>query len=301
MAEARLPAGAGRPDPSDQACRSWRRRAGRCAALFIATLLVASAAPASADDLPGSVLVGTVIKAKDGDSLLVRLAGGPAGADPIEIRLHGADAPESDQPGGAQAREFLRRRVVNRQVEIEPVTQDRYERMVAVVYRDGENVSAALVTAGHAWAYRRYLAEVPGADDLCRLEDEARRARRGLWAQPTNRWVPPWLHREIRRFPAGELRPRGYAAETGADCRKAIPRQASAQREAGTGKPSSPGKGRNCLIKGNISAGGERIYHLPGTNLYAKTRIKESDGERWFCTEAEARAAGWRPAGQPQA
>jgi hypothetical protein len=46
------------------------------------------------------------------------------------------------------------------------------------------------------------------------------------------------------------------------------------------------------MIKGNISKNG-RLYHLPGTEAYAKTRISEGKGERWFCTEAEARAAGW--------
>ena len=49
----------------------------------------------------------------------------------------------------------------------------------------------------------------------------------------------------------------------------------------------------DCVIKGNISANG-RIYHLPGMRYYDRTGIDESRGERWFCTEAEARAAGWR-------
>lgn len=51
-----------------------------------------------------------------------------------------------------------------------------------------------------------------------------------------------------------------------------------------------------CAIKGNISGRGERIYHLPGQEHYARTRISPSKGERWFCSEAEARAAGWRRA-----
>ena len=49
-----------------------------------------------------------------------------------------------------------------------------------------------------------------------------------------------------------------------------------------------------CRIKGNISGNG-RIYHLPGSRSYAATRISEAKGERWFCSEAEARTAGWRP------
>lgn len=51
----------------------------------------------------------------------------------------------------------------------------------------------------------------------------------------------------------------------------------------------------DCYIKGNISyRTGERIYHLPGQQYYEKTKIDPADGERWFCTEAEARANGWR-------
>ena len=48
-----------------------------------------------------------------------------------------------------------------------------------------------------------------------------------------------------------------------------------------------------CTIKGNISNNG-KIYHLQKMASYAKTRITLSKGERWFCSEAEARAAGWR-------
>lgn len=52
-----------------------------------------------------------------------------------------------------------------------------------------------------------------------------------------------------------------------------------------------------CPIKGNISAKGERIYHTPWSSAYARTQIDESKGERWFCNEAEAGAAGWRQPG----
>jgi hypothetical protein len=53
-----------------------------------------------------------------------------------------------------------------------------------------------------------------------------------------------------------------------------------------------------CNIKGNISYNaGQRIYHVPGQHFYAKTRISYTKGERWFCSEADAQAAGWRRAG----
>jgi len=54
-----------------------------------------------------------------------------------------------------------------------------------------------------------------------------------------------------------------------------------------------PGSG--CNIKGNVSIEtGERIYHVPGQKFYQQTRISPRYGERWFCTEDEARKAGWR-------
>lgn len=53
-------------------------------------------------------------------------------------------------------------------------------------------------------------------------------------------------------------------------------------------------KNDNCLIKGNISQGGEKIFHTPGQRYYDKTQIDESKGERWFCNEEDAINEGWR-------
>lgn len=50
----------------------------------------------------------------------------------------------------------------------------------------------------------------------------------------------------------------------------------------------------NCVIAGNISASGEKIYHEPGDRYYDVTEIDRSAGERWFCSKEEAVAAGWR-------
>ena len=50
----------------------------------------------------------------------------------------------------------------------------------------------------------------------------------------------------------------------------------------------------DCQIKGNISSSGERIYHVPGGQYYNRTKITMSKGEKWFCSEDEALASGWR-------
>lgn len=48
-----------------------------------------------------------------------------------------------------------------------------------------------------------------------------------------------------------------------------------------------------CPIKGNISSNG-KIYHAPWSPWYSRTKISEEKGERWFCSEDQAVAAGWR-------
>jgi hypothetical protein len=51
----------------------------------------------------------------------------------------------------------------------------------------------------------------------------------------------------------------------------------------------------SCDIKGNIAfETGERIYHVPGQMFYDSTFVNPGKGEQWFCSEKEARAAGWR-------
>jgi hypothetical protein len=55
--------------------------------------------------------------------------------------------------------------------------------------------------------------------------------------------------------------------------------------------PAVGQEGTACAIKGNQSG----IYHLPGGRCYAETTIRaDNRRERWFCSEEEARAAGFR-------
>lgn len=85
-------------------------------------------------------------------------------------------------------------------------------------------------------------------------EDEARTGRHGMWA---GSFTPPW------EFRAAKWR--------------------------GNDAPDPA-----CPIKGNINSKGVRIYHTPWSRSYKRTKISVQHGERWFCDEAEALAAGWR-------
>jgi cold shock CspA family protein len=60
---------------------------------------------------------------------------------------------------------------------------------------------------------------------------------------------------------------------------------------------NKPDVTQNCNIKGNISVStGDKLYHVVGMEDYEETKIDQSKGEKWFCSESEAIAAGWRRA-----
>jgi hypothetical protein len=100
-----------------------------------------------------------------------------------------------------------------------PVEQDRYDRLVAVVYAGGASVNEDMIAQGFAWAYRGYLGQVPGDEHYCELEAQARAARRGLWSQPAELWVPPWIWRERQRAgPGAKVPAEDYAGETVEKC-----------------------------------------------------------------------------------
>lgn len=180
--------------------------------LVFAVLMVGLAAgsqPAIAEATAAtSTLRATVVRVLDGDSLQVRLDSGP-----IEVRLHAADAPEYDQPGGREARHALEHRLApGTIVELEPIEQDRYERIVAVVHAGADDVNAWVVQQGHAWAYRHYTTD----ERYCHWEDDARQAQRGLWRLPASTRIAPWDWRRRARDPA--FRPAARSAEALQDC-----------------------------------------------------------------------------------
>lgn len=231
------------------------------------------------------LLVGTVVKVIDGDTIDVQLSSGP-----IRVRLNSIDTPEKDQPWGPEAAAALASRVAGQQVMLNVITQDQYDRLVAVVFLGDQSINAWMVQQGNAWAYRHYLDDA----SYCVWEGDARAARLGLWSLPAGSRRAPWEWRAAERDGTSNFT--DYSNETVANCIAAMHRHGRATGGA-TSVPNSsaavPPASGACRIKGNISNAG-RIYHVPGSAYYEVTRIDESKGERWFCTEAQARAEGWR-------
>ncbi len=168
-------------------------------------LTLSCCGPAHAADPEPSVLVGKVTKIIDGDTVDVLLQSGR-----IRVRLHGIDAPERDQPGGTEAREWLQQHLQDRQVLLEPVTQDRYDRLVAIVHDGDVVVNDELVRSGHAWAYRQYLRKADR--HLCEKESSARRHGAGIWAAVAPH--APWEFRGTNgRGPFTD-----FSRQTASDC-----------------------------------------------------------------------------------
>jgi endonuclease YncB( thermonuclease family) len=133
-------------------------------------------------------LVARVVGVTDGDTLTVR-----GGGATIKVRLNGIDCPEKGQPFGRAASEYTAKLAFGRDVRVVERSRDRYGRVVADVFLpDGKCLNQELVRAGLAWWFQRYA---PRDLSLRKLEEEAREARRGLWADKEP--IPPWAWRKL--------------------------------------------------------------------------------------------------------
>jgi endonuclease YncB( thermonuclease family) len=127
-------------------------------------------------------VTGLVTNVQDGDSMTVVNFQGAH-----KIRLISIDAPELEQPYGKDARSSLRDLCMFKWVTVDAVGKDLFKRDLALVRCAGADASTEQVRRGMAWVFRRHTKR---DHPLLELEDEARKARRGLWrdAEP----VAPW-------------------------------------------------------------------------------------------------------------
>lgn len=177
------------------------------------------------------------------------------------IRLHGIDAPESGQFCSVAGKKTR----CGQQAAL--ALADRIgSRTVSCDPRDRDRYNRVVAICYardedlNAWmvATGWAMAYRYYSTDYVQQEERASASKLGIWQGD---FVPPWDWRKGTRLAGNEVE-------------------------------QQP---KNCVIKGNISiSSGERIYHVPGGYYYDRTKITTSKGERWFCSEAEARAAGWR-------
>ena len=147
--------------------------------LLAALLIVALAGGASAVDL-------RVIRVSDGDTF----TGLDSENRQVKVRLHGIDAPESKQPFSNVSKKALSDLIAGKTVSVEEVDRDRYGRTVGRVTIGRKLVNAEMVRAGLAWRYTTY----DRRNEFGAIEADARRQRRGLWADAAP--VAPWEWRK---------------------------------------------------------------------------------------------------------
>ena len=218
-----------------------------------------------------------VVGISDGDTIKVRINGVKE-----SIRIIGLDTPETRKPNapvqcfGKEASSNMQSLVQSKQVQLEADPsqgeRDRYGRLLRHVFVNGStNVALAQIEGGFG---KEYTYDGPYAHRLEYLAamNRAKTAKRGTWGPPCN-----GFHEGLATTSPAQPAP-----------------TASAPAVAPSGAPTSQ-RGA-CSIKGNINSDGEKIAHRPGDSAYERTKISTRKGERWFCSESEAVAAGWRMA-----
>ena len=156
---------------------------------------------------------------------------------------------------------------------------------------------------GKDWACGGWVTKVvsdrySGMTANCEAVDTDRYGRTVARCTALGEDVGGWLVREGMAFAYPKYGADYVALERRAAARDrglhAVKMQTPEQhRRLGKPEVKQPANG-DCKIKGNMTAKGDRIYHVPGQKYYDKTRISLNKGEHWFCSEAEARTAGWR-------
>ena len=184
------------------------------------------------------------------------------------VRLIGINTPETVDPrkpvecfgreASAKAHELLENKKIYLAADETQDNRDKYKRLLRYAFReDGLFYNLEIIKLGYAYEYT-YQIPYQYQTEFKAAQVYAKENKLGLWA----------------------------------DNACAVKNNMSISVSTATVSSS----GSNCNIKGNINSKGEKIYHLPACEYYAKTVINLNQGEKYFCSESEAQAAGWRKA-----
>ncbi|MBQ7585689.1 MAG: thermonuclease family protein [Desulfovibrionaceae bacterium] len=133
----------------------------------------------------------TVMHIYDGDTLTVA----PVGDEecPLFVCLYGIDAPELEQPYGAETREWLINKLKEgSQIEVISMGIDNYGRTLAFVGYNGHILNREMVSKGYAWVNNFCKAMV--CRSFLALEKKAKKAKQGLWSK--DKPLAPWIWKQ---------------------------------------------------------------------------------------------------------
>ena len=146
--------------------------------------------------------IARVVRVVDGDTFTASADGRL-----FTVRMAAIDAPETSKSGHAQGQPYARKAwahlaemILHHDVEIRRHGTDRYGRVLAEVFRDGQNVNLEMVSSGLAEVYRGRPATGLDMDSYRRAEADARLHRREMWALG-EQYVSPQSWRRLERHP----------------------------------------------------------------------------------------------------
>ena len=138
----------------------------------------------------GETLIGKVIKVYDGDTITILVDG-----EKEKIRFYGIDAPEKKQSHGIESRDFVRSKIMGREVKVKVVNIDRYGRKIGkIYYKNGRYLNLESVKGGYSWWYEYYARN---EHDLKSAQEQAKRSRKGLWREKNP--VNPYEYRKNKK------------------------------------------------------------------------------------------------------
>jgi micrococcal nuclease len=128
---------------------------------------------------------GKVIGIKDGDTVVV--------LDSLNyqttLRLAEVDCPEKSQAFGTKAKQFTSDEIYLKQIKYIVTDIDKYGRSIAKIYYDNNKyLSEEIIRNGFGWQYKKYST----SKLLAKLEEEARKNKKGLWIDPNPIYPSDW-------------------------------------------------------------------------------------------------------------
>ena len=125
-----------------------------------------------------------VTKVIDGDTIEVRQE-----KRNYKVRLSEIDAPEINQRFGTESKNFLASLILNKEIELIYITEDRYGRIVAKIYKDNKDINRSMVRNGLAWVYDYYVED----QSLYIDQNLAKKNSFNIWSEVSP--IPPWVFR----------------------------------------------------------------------------------------------------------
>ncbi|CAN1208981.1 hypothetical protein TUMEXPCC7403_02075 [Tumidithrix helvetica PCC 7403] len=132
----------------------------------------------------------SILQFYDGDNMTIVQSG-----IKTKIRLACIDAPELQQPLGDRARKTLKTLVGDLPIALHVFKRDRFGRLIAEVYADGENINKLLVAQGQAHFDREQIKDCSAYEAI---EQQAKDKHMGIWEHGTDVQLPSQFRREHR-------------------------------------------------------------------------------------------------------